>query len=584
MLAAPEVIHLGSVFEASRALDQWIASHCPDSLYVGTFWALCLSPLVLAILALALRPARPRRRGRPPLFLALILGSLLLARLPLLCYAQFNPDEAWTLSAAMRVQADPVAYRSFDPSTSGPLNIYVQSIPAWFGLPLTYISSRLIGITLVFGTLAFLWFTYRRFLTERLAGLALMPAYCFYLFAWDSDFVHCSSEHVAVFLGAVAVYLLARDFQSGSSTSLFRTGALGALVGGMVFAKLQAVPAAAALLLLAVPIAWRKSHRTAALTTLAAGAALIPAAFLALFLRFGLLRDFSIFYLKANAAYTQVTGLSPYGKIRNAIELLFGMSNMGAYVWGLLAVFVAALAAAVALGLGRRHPSATRLHEQGCLTVASAVLLAAGFTSVAAPGRQFMHYLLFLVVPLGVSTASALLWIHTFFCARTWKYAAPLGVACFLCATCILPTAARDHIDDAWDASPFSPGEPLPAAIRQYASDHDQVAVWGRRTELYVITRRVSATRFPDSVAQFEPSPYLPYYRRLYMEDFLRAMPPVFIDAVGPGGFTYTDRSEAGYETFEELRQAVARDYHQTAEIDGARLFVRIDRLPAAPR
>jgi hypothetical protein len=68
------------------------------------------------------------------------------------------------------------------------------------------------------------------------------------------------------------------------------------------------------------------------------------------------------------------------------------------------------------------------------------------------------------------------------------------------------------------------------------------------------------------------------------MEDFLRAMPPVFIDAVGPGGFTYTDRSEAGYETFEELRQAVARDYHQTAEIDGARLFVRNDRLPAAQR
>src|ERR1035441_8415577 len=82
MLAVPEVTHLGPVFEASRALDHWIANHCPDSLYVGTFWALCLSPLVFAILAVAVRPNRPRGRGRPPLFLALILGALLLARLP----------------------------------------------------------------------------------------------------------------------------------------------------------------------------------------------------------------------------------------------------------------------------------------------------------------------------------------------------------------------------------------------------------------------------------------------------------------------------------------------------------------------
>ncbi|MGA3017274.1 MAG: hypothetical protein ABSF62_09160 [Bryobacteraceae bacterium] len=576
MLAATEVTHLGPLFEASRALNLWIASHCPDSLYAGTFWILCLAPLFLLILLVALRP--PRR----PLFLTLLLAALLLARLPLLCYDHFNPDEAWTLSMAMRVPADPVPYRSFEPSTSGPLNVYLQAIPAWFGLPLTYVSSRLIGITLVFGTLAFLWLGYRRFLTERLAGLALMPAFCFYLFAWDSDFAHCSSEHLAVLLGAAAVYLLARDFQAGSSTALFRTGALGVLAGSMGFAKLQAVPVAAAVLLLAVLVAWHKSRPAAAVAALAGGAALIPAAFLTLFLRFGVLRDFWICYFQANAAYTQVTALSPYHKISGAFELLFGISNMGAYVWGLLPVFVAALAAAIALYRGRRRPAAPGLHGPVRLTAASAVLLAAGFTSVAAPGRQFMHYLLFLVVPLGVSTASALLWIHSFLRTRTWKYGAPIGVACFLCATCILPTAARDHIDDAWDAGPFSPGEPLPAAIRQYASQYDHIVVWGWRAELYVATRRVSATRFPNSAAQFDPSPYLSYFRGLYMEDFRRSKPAVFVDAVGPGDFTYTDRSVAGYETFEELRQAVARDYRQAAEIDGARLFVRNGRLPAA--
>jgi hypothetical protein len=194
---------------------------------------------------------------------------------------------------------------------------------------------------------------------------------------------------------------------------------------------------------------------------------------------------------------------------------------------------------------------------------------------VATPGRLFLHYLLFMIVPLGVSTASAILWIHTYFVrARTWKYSAPLGVACFLWITCILPTAVRNHSGDAWDTALFLPAAPLPAAIRQYASPDDQIAVWGWRSELYVITRRVPATRFPNSGAQ-EPSPYLAHFRRLYLEDFLRAKPRVFVDGVGSGNFTFTDRAASGYETFGDLRAVIARDYRQVAEIDSARLFVR---------
>jgi len=564
--------HPGALFEVSHALNLWIFAHCPSWLYVGQFWALCLAPVLLAILLVALRA--PRRF----LFLALMPASLLLARLPLLCYEHVNPDEAWTLSMAMRVTTDPVAYRSFEPSTSGPLNVYLQSIPAWFGLPLTYISSRLIGMALVSGTLAFLWLSYRRVLSERVACLAVMPTFCFYLFAWDSDFVHCSSEHFAVFLSAVAVYLLTRELEAGPANSLWRTGALGILAGSMLFAKLQAAPAGAAILLLAVLLLWGKSRRFAVLAALGAGAALVPAAFVTLFLRFGLLGDFWTCYFKANVAYTKVTALSPFGKISSALELLFGLSNMGVYVWGLLAVFLAAMAAAVALSRG----ASAGLRRPFLLTLASAVLLGAGCTSVTAPGRQFPHYLLFLVVPLGVSTASALLWVHLFLRSRKWKYAAPIAAALFLCAACILPTMARQEIDDAFDGDVFAPTEPLPTAIRQYASEHEQIAVWGWRSELFIQTRRVSATRFPNTSAQFEPSSYRDYFRGLYLADFNRARPPVFVDGVGPGDFGYTDRTATGYETFAELGAIIARDYRQVADIDGARIFVRADRLTAA--
>lgn len=582
MLAAPEVTHLGPVFEASRALDHWIAIHCPDSLYAGTFWALCLSPLVLAILAVALGPARPRGRGRPPLFLALILGALLLARLPLLCYDRFNPDEAFLLASAMRVPLDPVAYRSFDAMTSGPLNVYAQSIPAWFGAPLTYVTSRLTGTLLVFGTLASLWLAYRRFLGERAACIALMPSFCFYVFAWDADFTHCSSEHVAIFLGAAALCLLAGEYRAASAPGLWRIALAGIGAGSMMFAKLQALPVEAAILAIAAVVAWRKSRRAAALAALAGGAALVPAAFLAMFLQCGVLPYFWISYFRKNAAYTGAAALSPFGRIESAWSLLFHVSNLGAYQLGMLVVWAAGLAAAAALAM-----RATRrgLGEPAELALASVLLLAAGFTAVAAPGRGFMHYELFLVVPSGLVTASSFLWMRTWLqtlAPRTAVRLERLTIACFVLLTCLVPTALREHIDDAWDAESFSPADPLSTAIRRYASGRDTVVVWGWRSGLYIASRRVPGTRFADSVLQIEPAAYRQYYRDVYLSDFRRSQPAVFVDAVGPGGFTYTDRSEAGYETFEELRQAVARDYRQAAEIDGARLFIRNDRQPAA--
>jgi len=598
MLASPEVTNLGPLFEASRALDHWIATHCPDSFYVGTFWTLCLSPLVLAILVVALRPVRPRGRGRPPLFLALILGALLLARLPLLCYDRFNPDEAFLLASAMRVPLDPVPYRSFDAMTSGPLNVYAQSIPAWFGAPLTYVTSRLTGTLLVFGTLSFLWLIYRRFLGERAASIALMPSFCFYVFAWDAEFTHCSSEHVAVFLSAAALCLLAGEYRAASAPGLWRIALAGMVAGSMLFAKLQAVPVEAAILAIAAVVAWRKSRRVAALASLAGGAALVPAAFLALFLQCGVLPYFWISYFRKNAVYTGAAALSPFGRIESASNLLFHISNLGAYELGLLVVWAAGLAAALGgqtrssardplVALPPSRNTTTEIRDFAGLSLASCLLLVAGFTAVATPGREFMHYELFLVVPSGLVTASAFLWMRNWLQTRAPRAAIRLerlGIASFVLLTCLVPTALREHIDDAWDAESFSLAAPLPTAIRRYASGRDTVVVWGWRSGLYISSRRVPGTRFADSELQIESAPYRQYYRDVYLSDFRRSQPILFVDAVGPGDFTYTDRSEAGYETFEELRQAVDRDYRQAAEIDGARLFIRNDRLPAADR
>jgi hypothetical protein len=582
MLAAAEVNQLGPLFHASQALNLWITGHCPDAMYVGTFWALCLSPLVLLILLVSLWPSEGR--WRPGLFLALIFGALLLARLPLFCYDRINPDEAFFLASAMRVPIDAMPYRSFDGMTSGPLNVYAQSIPAWFGASLTYVSSRLTGVVLVFGTLAFLWLAYRRLFTDgdvdRAAALALMPAFCFYVFAWDSDFTHCSTEHVAIFLSAAVIYLLAGLYRGGDS-SRWRIALIGILAGSMMFAKLQALPMELTLLAIAATIAWGKPRPRESLAALAGGAVLVPAVFLTMFLAAGVLPYFCITYFRHNAGYTGQAALSAFGRVRSAAGLLFNISNMGAYELGLMVLWTAGLAAAAKLWWTRKG-TPEKLHRPAAISLASLLLLAVAGCTVAAPGRRFMHYELFLVAPSGLATVASFLWLGEWLRglpARTTIRLQRVAAVGFVLLTCVVPTALRGHIDDAWDANYFDPGAALPTAIRGYTQERDTIAVWGWRAGVYVASGRASSTRFADSEMQMDPSPRIEYYRNLYLSDLERSKPVLFIDAVGEGGFTYTDRSQYGYETFDGLRQVVTRDYQPVGELDGARLFIRKDRL-----
>jgi hypothetical protein len=97
-----------------------------------------------------------------------------------------------------------------------------------------------------------------------------------------------------------------------------------------------------------------------------------------------------------------------------------------------------------------------------------------------------------------------------------------------------------------------------------------------------VATQRVPGTRFPDSILQIDGAPYRPYFQQVYLADLERSRPPVFVDAVGPGNFCYTDRTVAGYETFADLHALIERNYRQVAELEGTRVFVRADRLPQA--
>src|SRR5947207_2488234 len=144
-------------FKTSSLLWDWLASHAGTPLGPAALWQLCLLPVLFALGVLAFRSDPAGRQWRNSLFFGLTLLAILLGVLPSLAKDHLSVDEACFLANARKLAFDPVFYRSVDAGSSGPLNIYVLTIPAWFGAPITYVSARLTGAVLMFGLVVCLY-------------------------------------------------------------------------------------------------------------------------------------------------------------------------------------------------------------------------------------------------------------------------------------------------------------------------------------------------------------------------------------------------------------------------------------------
>src|ERR1700730_5717320 len=76
----------------------------------------------------------------------LILGTLFVLRLPVLALPEQNPDESFIVSGAITWTYDPVYWRSVDSATHGPGVALTVLLGHAFGLPLSVIGARMVGL------------------------------------------------------------------------------------------------------------------------------------------------------------------------------------------------------------------------------------------------------------------------------------------------------------------------------------------------------------------------------------------------------------------------------------------------------
>ena len=493
---------------------------------------------------------------------------------------QFNQDESAFISGAITLRHDLVFWRSVDGGTVGPLDFYALLPAGWIHGIDDYFSARLTALALITISLIFahqaIALVYGR-LVARVTGFATL---CFEALTAHNDFLHYSSELMPMCLLAAAFFLAVRRFMANAGWQWNAVG--GVLLGAIPLAKLQAMPPAVLLGLgwIAGELWLRDASRTdqrKGLAALCAGACLPLLACALLLTATSQWRHAMISYIWHNTVYVGAAYLEITEVLAQTWRMLIREDTMpvawlaGSGLWLLLS-----------LPLPRTTARPARL-----IAGAAVALCLASLACILVPRRPFLHYWQLLVVPwtlvLGATTGLVMLALENH------RVTLRAGVLCaaLLCTTggLLYMRAGNPHPHVGrlmqYQAHPQAA---VARELRKYAQAGEALGIWGFMPNFYVEAGLRQATRDAHSQAEILDSPYYDYFRERYLADLRRSSAPVFVDAIGPGNYMFQSRSVAHDAIFPELAAYIRAHYTLVSELQGSRIYVRNDRLPASPR
>jgi hypothetical protein len=467
------------------------------------------------------------------------------------------------------------------------LNSYILAVPAWFGAPVTFFTTRLIACGLIISSIFGLYFIVKWTFTAESARLSIVPPVAFLGLTWEWDFLHYASEYFSICLTtigmAAATYLATDGRPNGRRRAACAVG--GVLLGSVAFAKLQALPIALVALTFMAGIILlkggrpRKERRTEALIT-AAAFALIPGAITISLLSTGEWNDMVISYLKS-AVFHVTSGTT--------VGFTYFFRTVVTYTTFLAGCATVIVAGAITL-IGRR-----RLSRRSAIIILCALcLLAVSFVVIVTPRHDYPHYLLFSVLPLSFCVAIAFGLMRD---TQLWRdketlLSSVIAAGFLVPALSLAMESPGPYLGDMRDVLlrgrpelasylPFRQTFWQVQAIKKYAAPGSRVAIWGWMPHYYVQTQTIPATRDAHTKPQATVGPYQEYFLERFLSDLRKRPPPVFVDAAAPVCFGINDRATQGFETFPALAAFINANYLLKEDVEGVRIFVLKD--PGTP-
>ena len=528
----------------------------------------------------------PRRVLHPAIFALVAIIALLAFRWPGLAAGPMrNPDETQLGAGAMTYWRDPVPWRSVDMHTSGPFNAYFLWPALLFDGRIDYVGLRLAAL-FAHGTAALACYgLLRRFTSDGIARLGMLPLLGFVAFNSVWEFVQYSSEQPSFCLLAVAAWLVADACMLEKLSERARSRRLilaGLCLGCLPLAKAQAVALGLAVGGLGLVAAWSipiapPGPRIRRVLTLAAGA-ILPAALLSAWvILYGQGAQAYLAYIESNRVYVA-------GHVEDRMKMLrdfYALYVSSDFVFKPFFLGMLGLAAAAIFGGGLVRPQTRRLLWSAW------GLAAVGLWTVIYPGRIFWHYLHFLVLPLawlgGLSLAAgfclAEIRVPVRWSARVrWGLAAT--VAALILGPQILTRMQEPPLVGTLREAQDHSMHPVSRRLQELARPGDTLVIWGWAPRFHVESGLAQGARDAQSEPEIAPGPMNQFYRDRMMWDLRKHPPAFFVDAIADDGFIYTVHSLFGPQIFPELAAWISANYRLVEDLDGYRIYARNNRLP----
>ena len=504
-------------------------------------------------------------------FLAFIIAFILMSRIPLAVVGIQNPDEPFWVAGAKAFLYDPRPWTGVDTGTGGPIVPIALLGLKIIGLPIDQGSLKIMSGTVMALNVGLLFLSLTKVIGSALSRLVVLPLVVAISIMTSSDLIAYNSEHPVIFLLSLSLLFLSRLYVSGPGKFLINIIFLGLFLGLVPFAKLQGVPVAFFTGLSACMLVFKTQSLKHLLVLVISAVTPTLLTLLALW-SYGGFMDFWTSYILSNFSYASnvvASGFIP--RISMLIDILFSPQELHLFFYySLTLIFMGFL---LILPLVRRIPK-----EDLVRFVFSSLLLSISTYSVVAPGRPFVHYILFLLIPLTIQTGSTLQiafnLLPSYFNRRYFQIVTAIFILAgslfyFSSAFTYQPKYLKEA-NKYYDG--FLPQGEVGAVLDHYlSSDAIRIAVWEYEPELFESYDFISGTRY--AATSLQGGPLDAYYLGSYIKDLRKNKPVLFVESFY--------RTPNGFEKTAELKKYIYENYSYDAEIGGNNIYVKKDRLSA---
>jgi hypothetical protein len=555
--------------------------------FVQLFLFSTLTTLLLFSLFLSTQKKEPNKITRLVLgdriFILFLITFVIFSRVPLIVQGFQNTDEAMWVAIAKTFIADPRYWVRVDGGTGGPIVPILLVFLKAIGLPIDFGTLKLMtGV--IMGVSAGILYVGLADLTSSLVAkftAFFLATTCALMVS--SDMIAYNSEHPVILLLSIAVLFLGRIFaEKGKQKS--NIIALGITLGLIPFAKLQGAPIALVLGLFGcVLVYWKATFKDVLFLI---GSATGPT-LLVLFLvsLYGGLGDFWTEYFVYNIMYTSQAAINGWHyKLQSFIEIIFIPADLKYFIKVSLVIG--------ALGLPLLFFS--RLSKVNKVKIVSAIILFM-VTSycIMAPGRLFPHYVLLILVPLTIGIAFTVHSIFELVASHITSFSLKHLILRYVFALTFLFWPVFSFAQN-FSLNPeyleiskakydgYSPQGDVAVVLKTYYTKGAKMAIWGWATELWESTPFQMGTR-DGNTAWMIYTRLRDQLAKRHISDLQVNQPEVYVEAIAPNFFGFSDRSSYGIQIFPEIANYINEHYNLEAEVGGARIFIRKGYLRVKP-